>query len=272
MARKYVNPARSAPVGDQLLTEARTKAESAAARLQEAERADPLAPGWSAEFEAASASARSAARRVEVLEAARAAQLERTGQREATVKALAKNLAGMAAKLSASRDQVAAAAAEHLRALAALESAAAEHNGRLAEARGRVAELGLRVTDLDSDGTEHDEGVLDGQGLRAGGVDWTPIPGAGVVAHALRQVYGTETQLHPLAAVGKFTWRAHQVEARADDLRVPSLADAGAVASEAPARALARSTPLADVLPPREAPSGDVSGFVRAPRHERKTL
>ena len=71
--------------------------------------------------------------------------------------------------------------------------------------------------------------------------------------------------MHPLAEVGKFTWRAHEVEARADGLKVPSLADAGAVAPEAPPRAIARGTPLADVLPAREAPSGDVSGYQPAP-------
>ena len=271
MARKYVNPARSAPVDDQVLTDARTKAEVAAARLREAERADPSSPSWPAEYEAASSAARAASRRAEALEAARAAQLERTGQRAATVKSADKDLKAMAAGLSVSRDAIAAAAAEHLRALAALASAAAEHNARLAEARGRVAELGLRVRDDLDDGTEHGEGVLDGQGLRAGGVDWTPIPGAGVVAHGLRQVYGRESQLHPLAAVGKFTWRAHQVESRADGLKVPVLADAGAVAP-APTLATVRSTPLADLAPPRKPPAGDVSGFVRAPRHERKTL
>ena len=97
------------------------------------------------------------------------------------------------------------------------------------------------------------------------------MPAAGVVAHGLRQVFGAAGPLHPLAEVGRFTWRAHEVEARADGLKVPTLADAGAAVPEAPPRVTARATPLADVVPPREAPSGDVSGYQRAPRHERKT-
>ena len=239
----------------------------------EAERGDPLAPSWPAEYESAAAAVRAASRRVEALEQLRAAQLERDGQRAAAVKSAQKDLAGMATVLSASRDQVAAAAAEHLRSLAALASAAAEHNARLAEARSSVAELGLRVRDdLDGDGAEHDEGVLDGPGLRAGGTDWTPVPAAGVVAQGLRQVFGPAGALHPLAEAGKYTWRPHEVEARPDGLKVPTLADAGAVAPEAPPRVTARSAPVADLAPPRKTPSGDVSGYQRAPRHERKTL
>ena len=59
---------------------------------------------------------------------------------------------------------------------------------------------------------------------------------------------------------------------RPDGLKVPTLADAGAVAPEAPPRVTARSAPVADLAPPRKTPSGDVSGYQRAPRHERKTL
>jgi len=268
MARKYVS---ALPVDDKLLTEARAKAASAASRLREAERADPLSPGWDVEYESASAAVRAASRRVEALEQLRAAQLERGGQRAAAVKSAAKDLRAVEASLSTSRDAVAAAAAEHLRSLAALAGAAAEHNARLAEGRARLAELGLRVRDdLVDEGQEHAEGVLDGPGLRAGGIDWLPLPGAGVVAHALRQVYGRESPLHPLAEVGKYTWRPHEVEARPDGLKVPTLADAGAVAPEAPPRATPRSAPLADVLPPRETAGGDVSGYQpAAPRRGR---
>ena len=64
MARKYVNPAKSAPpVDGKLLDEARAKAEVTAAQLREAERGDPLAPSWPAEYEAATAAARAASRR-----------------------------------------------------------------------------------------------------------------------------------------------------------------------------------------------------------------
>ncbi len=270
MARKNVPAAAATPVSDKLLEQARAKAETAAARLRDAEHANPSAPGWETEYSAATAAARAASRRVDALEQLHAAQVERGGKRAATVKTAQKDLAATATSLAASRDQVAAAAAEHLRSLAALASAAAEHNARLAGARGRVAELGLRVRDDLAD-EDHDEGALDGPGLRAGGTDWLPVPGAGIVAHALRQVYGQESPLHPLADVGKYRWRSFEVEARPDGLKVPTLADAGATVPETPQPVVARPAPLADVMPPREPASGDVSGFQRAPRGERKT-
>ena len=276
MARHYVKkPADPVtPVTDPVLTEARARAALATARLQGAEHADPAAPGWAAEYEAASAAVRATSRRVEALEQLRAAQVERGGQRAAAVKSSAKDLAGMAASLAASRDQVAAAAAEHLRALAALASAAAEHNARLAEARAKLAATGLRVhDDLVDDGQEHAEGILDGPGLRAGGTDFTVIPAGGIVAHALRQVFAGEGPMHPLAQAGRYTWRAHEVEGRADGLVVPTLAGAGAVAPEVPVRTVARGAPLSDVMPPREdVPAGtNVSGYHPAPRGERKS-
>lgn len=271
MARRYLK--ESAPTAtDDMLEQARARAEAASARLREAERADPAAAAWESEYEAAAAAVRATSRRVEALESLRAAQTERGGKRATAVKSAAKDLAAMAATLGASRDRVAAAAGEHLRAAAALTSVVAEHNALLAESRARLAELGLRVhDDLVDDGAEHAEGILDGPGLRAGGIDWTPVPSGGIVAHGLRQVFGAETRLHPLAEVGKFTWRPHEVERRADGLNVPTLADAGAVAAEVAPVAVARSAPLADVLPPREGvPAGaDVSGYIRAPRHGR---
>ena len=96
------------------------------------------------------------------------------------------------------------------------------------------------------------------------------MPAAGLVAHGLRQVFSAAGPLHPLADLGRYAWRPHEVEARPDGLKVPTLADAGAVAPEAPPRVAARSTPLADVMPPREAPSGDVSGYKPAPGAKRK--
>ena len=274
MARKYVsNPAGSVtPVTDQLLTEARGLAEAAAARLREAEHADPSAPGWGTAYESAAAAVRATSRRVEALEQLRAAQVERGGQRAAAVKAAAADLKAIEAGLSASRDKVAAAAARHLKATAELATAAEAHNALLADGRARLASAGLQVRDpLADGGAEHAEGVLDGPGLRAGGVDWIPVPGAGIVAHGLREVFGGESPLHPLAEVGRYTWRPHEVERRADGLKVPTLADAGAVAPAAPPRAAARSAPLSDVLPPREAaPAGaDVSGYEPASRRGR---
>ncbi len=253
-------------VTDDQVEQARAKAEAAAARLRAAERADPALPGWEAEYEAATAAVRAAVRRVEALEQLRAQQVERGGQRAAAVKAAAKDLAATATALAASRDQVAAAAAEHLRSLAALASAAAEHNARLAESRAKLAELGLRVHD-GLDGQEHPEGILDGPGLRAEGIDWTPIVPGGLVDHALRQVFSD-----PQTQAGRFRWRSFEVEHRADGLKVPTLADAGATVPEAPRPVVARPAALADVMPPREAASGDVSGWQRAPGHERKSL
>lgn len=266
MARKYVNPAGSVtPVTDKLLIEARARAEAAAARFRQAEHADPLASGWDAEFESATMAARATARRVEALEQARAAQIERGGKRDAALKSAAGDLKSIASGLTATRDAVAAAAAQHLKSLAALAVAEQAHNALLAQSRARLAELGLRVRDdLVDDGGEHAEGVLDSHGLRAGGTDWTPIPAAGVVAHGLRQVFGHENTLHPLSQVGRFTWRAHEVESRPDELRVPTLADAGVVPPETMPRVIARSAPLADVLPPRE----DVPGHVNVSGYE----
>jgi len=253
MARKYVNPAGSVtPVTDQLLDEARIRADAAAARLREAEHADPARPGWDAEYEAATAAARSTSRRVEALERLRAAQVERGGKREAAVKAAAGDLKSLASGLAVTRDTVAAAAAAHLKSLAALAAAAEAHNARLAQGRARLAGLGLRVRDeLLDEGQEHAEGVLDGPGLRAGGTDWTPVPAAGVAAHALRLVFAGFGPLHPLAQVGKYAWRSFEVEGRPDELRVPSLKDVGAVLPPGPRPAVMPDRPsIRDLMPP----------------------
>ncbi len=125
----------------------------------------------------------------------------------------------------------------HLKALAALTVAAEAHNARLAQARARLAELGLRVRDeLADGGAEHDEGILDGPGLRAGGTDWTPVPAGGVAAHALRLVFAGAGWQHPLADAGKYAWRSFEVEQRPDRLKVPTLKDAGAVIPPGPPR------------------------------------
>lgn len=248
MARKYINPAKSAPaVTDRVLDEARARAAVAAERLQAAEDADPAHPGWESEYGAASADARAAQRRVEGLERLRAAQLERSGKRDAAVKAAAPELADLAAGLAASRDQVAAAAAEHLRALATLASATDAHNRLLAGAHARVAELGLRVRDDLCDveaGEEHPEGVLDGGGVRAGGVNWTPVPAAGLAAHALQQALGSGVGPMHMALIGRYVWRAHEVESRPDGLRVPSLGDVGAALPPVPPAAVAPQRPV----------------------------
>lgn len=244
LARRYVNPAGPAtPVTDPVLAEARAKADAAAARLCAAELADPEQPGWDAEYGAAAAAAHTTGRRVEAVERLRAAQVERSGARAAAVKAA--DLEAVAAGLSASRDQLGAAAAGHLRALAGLATAADAHNVLLAQSRARLAELGLRVRDelVDVDaGQEHAEGVLDGPGVRAGGIDWRPVPAPGIAAHALRLVFRLPGLRGPFAAT-RYTWGPHQVESRPDGLKVPSLEDAGATLPPEPPRVLMPSRP-----------------------------
>jgi hypothetical protein len=260
MARKYVNPNRPSPtlVTDALLAAARTRADAAAARVQEAERADPSAPGWDDEYAAASAAATATQRRVDALAALRAAQLERSGQRDAAVKAA--DLDAMAAGLAASRDQLAAAAADHLRALAALATAAEAHNKLLGAGRARLAGLGLAVRDdlVDVDtGGEHAEGTIDG-GVRAGGVNWTPVVAPGLVAHALLAVFGVFRG--PFAGM-RHTWPAHLVESRPDGLAVPSLAGVGVTLPTEAAPATPARVSVADMGPAVVANAADVSGY-----------
>jgi hypothetical protein len=239
MARRYINPNRPAAglVTDELLDAARERVASTAARLRAAEGADPGAANWDEEYEISSSAARAAERRLAALESLRARQVERGGQRDATLKAAAGDLETIASQLAASRDQVAAAAAAHLKALSAVASAVAAHNRLLAASRAQVASLGLQVRDdLLDEGSEHGEGATE-RGLRLAGQDWIPIPPGGVEAHALRTVFRGHGPLHPLTGVGKYQWRPFEVEARADGLRVPSPKDAGAALPPEPLRA-----------------------------------
>jgi hypothetical protein len=260
MARKYVNPNRPSPtlVTDALLAEARTRADAAAARVRAAERADPARPGWDSEYAAATSAATATQRRVDALAALRAAQLERSGKRDAAVKAA--DLDAMAAALAASRDQVAAATADHLRSLAAVASAVDAHNKLLATGRARLAELGLAARDdlVDIEaGQEHPEGTID-RGVRAGGRDWTAIPAPGLVAHALLQVFGCFRG--PFASM-RHAWPPHQVESRPDGLNVPTLEAVGVTLPPVPVPVVARPAPLSDVLPAAAANGADVSGY-----------
>jgi hypothetical protein len=247
MARRYVKQPQ--PVADKALADARAAAAVAGERLRAVEHGDPAADGWTAEFEAATTLARATARRVDALEALRAAQVERTGKRAATVAAAAAELDDMAASLSASRSAVESAAVENLRTLAACASAVDAHNAVLARSRDRLAELGLAVRDdlADVSGEDHGEGTLE-VGARVGGVDWIPVPAGGIESHSLRLVFAGMGPLHPLAAVGRYVWRSFEVESRADGLRVPGLADAGAVLPAVPVRTVARPAPLAAVM------------------------
>jgi hypothetical protein len=251
MARRYINPNRPAAglVTDDLLDAARERVASTAARLRAAEGADPGAADWDEEYEISSGAARAAERRLAALESLRARQVERGGQRDATLKAAAADLETIASQLAASRDQVAAAAAAHLKALSAVASAVAAHNRLLAASRAQVASLGLQVRDdLLDEGSEHPEGTLD-RGVRVGGTDWIPIPPGGVEAHAARQVFASYGPLHPLAGVGK-RWRSFEVEARADGLAVPSLADVKATVPQSPPPVPRPKTPsIRDLMP-----------------------
>jgi hypothetical protein len=271
MARKYINPNRPAAglVTDELLDAARERVASTAARLQLAEAADPSAPGWEWEYEASTTAARAAERRLEALESLRARQVEGAGRRAAAVKASATDLQSITSYLVASRDQVAAAAADHLRALAALSAAADAHNQLLATSRAQVAALGLQVRDdLLDEGSEHPEGTMDGGGLRAGGVDWTPVPAAGLVAGALTATFGVFRG--PFAAL-RFAWPAHQTTTRPDGLRVPSLEDAGVTLPPAPVPlAVPSRASVGDLGPPSmtqaELAEQNRTGFLRGRR------
>jgi hypothetical protein len=251
LSRKYVNPNRpSSLVTDAVLEAARARKQAAADRLREAEQADPSLRGWDQEYDAALTAHRSAERRLEALERLRAAQVERGGLRDAAVKSADKDLKAIASGLAASRDRVAAAAQQHLQALAALASAVGDHNRLLAEGRAKVAAFGLQVRDdLVDEHEEHPEGILDRAALRAGGTDWTPVPAGGLEAHAMRLVFGGYSAVHPLAQVGRYQWRPHELGARPDGLRVPQLADAGPV-PPGPARVVMPDRPsIKDGMP-----------------------
>jgi hypothetical protein len=220
MARKYINPNRPALVADEALEEARQRAQAAAERLHTVEQADPLAPVWDGEYEAATIAARVAQRRLEALESLRARQVERSGQRAAAVKKA--GLYGIATALAASRDQVSAASRQHLASAASLASAVDEHNRQLAQHRAHLAELGLAVVDdLLDEGQQHDEGTVDGGGLRAGGTTWTPVPPPGVALHALLLVFDGPGGFQGPFAFMRAWWPAHMLTSRPDGLAIP---------------------------------------------------
>jgi hypothetical protein len=232
MARRYVPAGALALVTEATVAAAQARLDGARGRLREAEGADPASQGWDGEFDAASAAVRAAERRLEALTSLRAAQVERSGRRAETVKSSAKELASIAAGLAASRDAVAAAAAENLRGLANLATVTAAHNERLASGRGRLAELGLATVDdlLDIDrGEEHPEGTLGRTGVRVSGTDWTPVEARALADSARLQVFkDRETQ------AGRFRWRPHELGQRPDGLAVPTLAGIGAAVPAGP--------------------------------------
>lgn len=179
---------------------------------------------------------------------------------------MAADLKSMAAALTASRDALGAAAAEHLAALVRLELATANHNTLVTDSRARLAAAGLQVRDdLSAGGEDHEEGALD-QGVRAGATDWLPVPPGALAAHACRQVFAARGPLHPLSQAGRYVFRPHECEARADGLRVPVL-DAGTVLPPVPQRARAIPAPF-EPVPPVLAPQGGV--YRDLPQRERK--
>ncbi len=88
------------------------------------------------------------------------------------------------------------------------------------------------------------------RGLRAGGVDWIPVPGDGLAAHALRQVFGPHGPGHPLAELGKCRWRPFEVEARGDGLAVPTLKDVGGHAVHVRRWDMPARPSIRDLMPP----------------------
>ena len=133
----------------------------------------------------------------------------------------------MVASLTASRDKIADAAAGHLATLAALATAAHEHNTALGRCRARLAGLGLAI------GADVEQGAL-ADGIVAGGITWTPVPADGLAASVLRQVFGGVTPRHPFNAVQEHAWLPSQLTQRPDGLRPPTLAAAGASVPEVP--------------------------------------
>jgi hypothetical protein len=262
MVRKNPGPPASA-VTDEQLAEARSRAAAAAGRLAEAERADPAAPGWESEYAAALSAVRLADRRVAALESLRASQLERAGQRDAAVKSAQAALKSAGSSLAASRDRVALLAAAHLQALAELERQAAAHNDLLAATRAELAGRDLHARDEVAD-VDHGEGALPGAGVRIGGTDWTRVDAAAVTCSALWQVFAGHGPAHPLGAVGKYTYRAHETHARPDGLRLPVLDAVPAV----PATPRVHRATVADILdpPPGEPPvNANPSGYEPGP-------
>jgi hypothetical protein len=134
---------------------------------------------------------------------------------------------GMATAQATSRDQVAEAAAVHLSALAWLSRAVHEHNSELAGYRDRLAELGLAV------GADFTEGTI-ADGVRAGGITWTPACADGIVASALREVFPNPGPRNPLGLISPHHWLPSQVEARPDGLAMPTLASVGATIPRQP--------------------------------------
>jgi hypothetical protein len=209
------------------------------------------------------------------LEAQRAARVERGGQRAAVVKAAAPVLADAAAGLGACRDAVEATAMVVLRALVEHEQAVDAYGKTLVTERSAIAQRGLRVRDdLVDEGQEHAEGVLDTGlggllGLRAGGVDWTPLPPGGVTAAVLRQVYGHLGQAFPLGAPLRHHWRRHEVETRPDGLKVPTLEDAGVTLPEQSPRPVPARR--AEIEPGPRPPQPDRYGFITEQRRPVRT-
>ena len=96
-------------------------------------------------------------------------------------------------------------------------------------------------------GEDHEEGALD-QGVRAAAVDWLPVPPGALAAHACRQVFAARGPLHPLSGAGRYVFRPHECESRADALRVPVL-DAGTVLPPVPQHARAVPAPFGRYRP-----------------------
>lgn len=251
MARKYVNPSGPRLVTADQITSAQAELAQAKQELAEIAEGDVTARGWAGAYETAAIAERAAQRRLDTIEQLHAAQVERTGKRAATVKTAAPEVKAMAEALTASRDAVAEAAVAHLRALAALATAAEAHNALVDASRSRMAELGLSVLDSLT-GQRHDSGTLGdqhfGSGLRIAGTDWTHVPAAGFTAHAIRQVFTGLPPRNPLHKVGQYWWGPSEVAERRDGLAVPTLESAKCTAPVPPELPQFRMASIRDLM------------------------
>jgi len=206
-------------VTDEQIADARQASDEAAEQLAEAGRIDVSAPQWASRYETALSAANVAAGRLDSLLHLQQAQAEQASKRAALVAEAMPELGTIGGRLTASRDQVAAAAAAHLRALVALDEEVRHHNDLLQVERGRIAGLGLAAEHGEPEGTI-------GRGVRLDGRDWLPVPADGVAANAVRQVFAYTGSRGLLSQLGRYRWRPGDVENRRDGLVMPVLPSA----------------------------------------------
>ncbi|MCG6497635.1 hypothetical protein [Kitasatospora sp. A2-31] len=133
--------------------------------------------------------------RARQLRAEQAQQVARLRERETVEKAAAKELAGTAKKLAASRDAAVQAVTDAEKAAARAMAALTEHDQLVRQAAGNLRARGLRLDDAEQIG-----GAMDGS-LRLNGEVWQPVDGASLLAVVLRSVVATANPQHPLGRI-----------------------------------------------------------------------